>query len=71
MRITELLVTGYDGDKVVFTTDLTAEGAETILTRTDADGETAVEAVSTQRSEAFGSLVETLTELTESARIGG
>jgi len=71
MRITELLVTDYDGDKVVFTADLTPDSAATILTRTDAEGETVVEAVSRGRSRAFGSLVRTLTKLTAAARIGG
>lgn len=70
MRITELLVTGYDGDKVVFTTDLTPVSAATILTGTDDDGETVVEAVSNESTRAFGSMVRTLTKLTESARIG-
>ena len=70
MRITELLVTGYDGDKIVFTSDLTPEGATTILTGTDDRGEIAVEAVSRESARAFKSVVETMTRMAASARIG-
>lgn len=67
MNITELLITAYDGDQVVFTSDLTPELATTVMTSTNADGETAVEAVSRQETSVFNTLVPILRELATAA----
>lgn len=67
MNITELLVTGYNGDQVVFTSDLTPDLTTTVLTRTDADGETFVEKVESLETAAFNTLVPVLRELTAAA----
>lgn len=63
MNVTELLVMGYDGDRPVFACHLTATAAATILPRTEADGDTAVEAVSCHASTAHASMVEVLKDI--------
>lgn len=55
--LTDLLVVGYDGDRPVFTCHLSATKAATILTGTDADGDTAVEAVTNQATTAYSTVV--------------
>lgn len=69
MNLTDLLVMGYDGDRPVFTCYLTASEAATILTGTDADGDTAVEAVSDQATTAYASVVEALMGLVDLGKI--
>jgi hypothetical protein len=77
MNLTDLLVMGYDGDQPVFTCHLTATDAATILTSTDADGDTAVEAVSSQATAAYSSVVKAMEhlvtpeEVIERARMAG
>lgn len=63
MNLTELLVMGYDGDRPVFACHLTAGDAATILAGTDADGDTAVEAVSSQATAAYASVVKAMEDL--------
>lgn len=63
MNLTDLLVMGYYGDRLVFTCHLTATDAATILIGTDADGDTAVEAVSHHATTAYSAVVKALEAL--------
>jgi len=60
MNVTELLVMGYDGDRPVFTCYLTIDEAATILTGTDTDGDTSVEAVFSHATTAYSTVVKAM-----------
>lgn len=53
MNITELLVTGYDGDEAVFAATLTPGEAKVVLTSTDDEGGTAVDSAWEQAYDDF------------------
>ena len=57
MNITELLVTGYDGDKAVFAATLRHNEAKVVLTTTNDDG-TLVDSAWEQAVESFAELRE-------------
>jgi hypothetical protein len=67
MNLTELLVTGYDGDKVVLATNLTSTKAASILAATSIDNGSAVEASAALAEPAFNTLVQVLQDLTTHA----
>ncbi len=60
MNITELLVTGYNGNEPVFVVTLAPNHATTVLTRADGDGDTSVESVGQQTTGVFGAVRELL-----------
>ncbi|HEX6683761.1 MAG TPA: hypothetical protein VF062_13240 [Candidatus Limnocylindrales bacterium] len=71
MNLTELLVTGYDGDKAVFATNLTAESAASILAATSLEDGSRVEAGVELAGPAFRTLAQALLALLAPAVSGG
>jgi hypothetical protein len=65
MNVTELLVTGFDGDDPVFAITLAAGDATAVLTATAEDGETAVDAVAQRGTDVFALVRELLEGLTD------
>jgi hypothetical protein len=63
MNVTELLVTGFDGEKAVFAASLTPDRVATIVTSTDTAGKTTVEAAGEQTTPAFDSIRRLVEEL--------
>jgi len=63
MKPTELLITAYDGDRSLFTTNLTPERARTIVTGVDRDGDTVVAQVSEKETQAFESITQILLDV--------
>jgi len=63
MNVTEILITGYDGDSAVFATSLAPGRAKTVFTAEDADGQSAVDSVLDVATPAFGQLVQMLKDL--------
>ena len=65
MNITEILITGYDGDTGVFAMTSTRERSRTILTTEDADGQSRVDSVLDLdlATTTFDDLLNLLTEL--------
>lgn len=57
MDITEILITGYDGDNEVFVASLTNDRARTIFTVADADGQSTVESVKEVNTEALATVM--------------
>lgn len=53
MNVTELLVTGYDGNEPVFVVNLAPNVATTVLTSTTDNGEATVDATAEQASDVF------------------
>ncbi len=53
MKITELLITGYDGDRPVFVVDILPETAKVVLTKPGDDGQTAVDAATEEATPIF------------------
>jgi hypothetical protein len=53
MRLTELLVTGYDGDEAVFAVIIAPDQANVVLMRTDDNGETVVGSARQQATDVF------------------
>ncbi len=66
MKVTELLVTGYNGDDPVFAVTLGPGEAIAVLANAD-DGGVAVDAVVQQRTDVFASVRELLEGLTAAA----
>lgn len=64
MNVTELLVTGYDGDQPVFAVNLANDTASVVTTGTDAKGETSVESTYDRASQAFTGVRDLIKELT-------
>ena len=64
MNVTELLVTGFDGDKPVFAVTLAPDGATAVLTAADGKGGTAVDSITKQETDVFASVRELLEGLT-------
>lgn len=60
MKPTELLIIAYDGDRPLFTTNLTPEKACTIMTGIDQDGETVVVRGSEREAQAFEPITQIL-----------
>jgi hypothetical protein len=69
MNVTELLVTGFDGDKAIFAASLTPGNAVTIMTSTDEGGRTTVETAGEQTTPAFDSIRRLVEELALSQRM--
>lgn len=63
MNITEILITGYDGDSGLFATSLTPGHARTILTTTDDEGNVLVDSVREQATPEFAAVREILGNL--------
>jgi hypothetical protein len=67
MPITELLVTGYDGDRAVFAVVLAEDRATVVVTSKDDNGETVVDSAWSQASDALAGMrpfFERITNLT-------
>jgi hypothetical protein len=54
MKITELLITGFDGDKPVLVVSVFPEVAKAILTTADDDGQPTVEVATERATRIFG-----------------
>jgi hypothetical protein len=63
VKPTELLITAYDGDRPLFTTNLMPGKARTILTGVDSDGKTAVERCCEEDSEVFEPITQILLDV--------
>jgi hypothetical protein len=63
MNITEILITGYDGDSEVFATNVTGDSAKTAFTAATSGGESIVESVRETTTNALGPLVRVLEDL--------
>jgi hypothetical protein len=63
MNVTELLVTGYDGDEPVFAVNLVSGTAAVALTSIDDNGDTVVDSTWKQTSQAFAGVRELIEEL--------
>jgi len=68
MSITEILITGYDGENGIFATSVTPDRARIIRVTDAADGWSAVDSISEVASTAFDSLLEVLAEMGVNAR---
>jgi hypothetical protein len=68
MQITELLITGYDGEDAVFAVTLAPNEANVVLTSTDDNGETVVDSAWRQATDAFAE-VQGLLERVTRARV--
>lgn len=53
MKITELLITGYDGNRPIFVVNVFPETATTLLVTTDDDGEEAVAGIAERTTQMF------------------
>ena len=53
MQITEMLITGYDGEKAVFAVSLFPDNAKAVLTKPDENGETVVDSAWRHDTDAF------------------
>lgn len=53
MRITEVLVTGYDGEQAVIAVNLVSGAAKVVITSTDKNRETVVNLARQQAGDAF------------------
>jgi hypothetical protein len=53
MKITEMLVTGYDGDRPVFVVNVFPDTAKALLVTADADGQDAVETAAERTTQMF------------------
>ncbi|GIH06656.1 hypothetical protein Rhe02_47230 [Rhizocola hellebori] len=56
MNITELLITGFDGERAVFAVNLSPDMARAIFTESDDDGQVTVDATAQYASGLFGPL---------------
>jgi len=63
MKPTELLIFAYDGDRSLFTTNLTPEKARTILTGVGRDGEAVVQRGEEKETQAFEPITEILLDV--------
>ncbi|GIH07111.1 hypothetical protein Rhe02_51780 [Rhizocola hellebori] len=63
MKVTELLITGFDGDEPVFAVTLVPDGATAVLTATDGEGGAAVDSIAKQETDVFSSVRELLEPL--------
>lgn len=64
MNVTDLLVCGFDGDRVVFSANLTPQGAVTVWSSTDAQGAVTVHDTNPPHAVAgFASFVRVLEDL--------
>lgn len=63
MNVTELLVTGYDGNEPLFVVKLAPDEATTVRTVTDAGGETTVDSIAKQATDVFASVRQLLEPL--------
>lgn len=70
MRITEMLVFGYDGTSSVFAVNLVADAATVVLTYTNEHGETVVDSAWEQASDAFTAVHGPLNRLVGAAPTG-
>lgn len=67
MNVTELLVTGYDGDEPLFVVKLAPDEATTVRTIADEDGEATVDSVAQQATDVFASVRQLLEGLAPTA----
>lgn len=67
MNITELLVTGYDGNEPLFVVKLAPGEATSVRTATDDSGETTVDSIARQTTDLFASVRELLEGLAPKA----
>jgi hypothetical protein len=67
MPVDEMLITAYHGDNSVFAVNLAPGRATVVLTRTNEQGETAVETTWKQTSDAFTALRDVLDRLVHAA----
>ncbi|HZM76487.1 MAG TPA: hypothetical protein VFC19_12210 [Candidatus Limnocylindrales bacterium] len=63
MHLTELLVTGYDGNEAVFAVTLAPDEANVVLTSTDDNGETVVDSARRQATDIFAEIQELLEQV--------
>ncbi len=54
--ITELLITGYDGDDPIFAVTLAPDEATAVLTATDGHGDTAADSITRQTTGVFAAV---------------
>lgn len=65
MQVTEMLITGFDGDEPVFAVNLSSTDATMASTSTDENGETVIDDVRQQETEAFEAIWNILEQLAE------
>lgn len=63
MPVTELLITGYNGDESVFAVNLASYAATVVLTHMDEKGETVVDSAWQQATDDFTALRDVLDRL--------
>lgn len=63
MQCTELLVTGYDGEEVVFAVNLVPNASTVVLTHADENGVTVVDTAWSQATDAFAAARELMVGL--------
>jgi hypothetical protein len=63
MPVNDMLITGYYGDHSVFAVNIAPGRATVVLTRTDKQGETVVDATWKQTTDAFTALRDVLDRL--------
>ncbi len=68
MNVTELLVTGFDGDQPVYAIALAPHGATAVLTGSDGQGEVSVDSIAQHAADVFGLVRELLEALTLTSR---
>ncbi len=64
MNVTELLVTGFDGDKAIFAASLTPNMAAHIVASSDRDEDTALQVCAERAAPAFSSICRLIEDLT-------
>lgn len=67
MNVTELLVTGYDGDEPLFAVALGPDAAMTVKTGIDGEGEAIVDSVARQSADVFVEMRDMLQDLVVAA----
>jgi hypothetical protein len=63
MHVTEMLITGFDGDEAIFAVNLAPADATMASTCTDENGETVIDDVRQQATEAFEAVWDILERL--------
>ena len=71
MNVTELLITGFDGDKAIFAASLAPNVAANIIASGDGDRETAVEVCAERATPAFASIRQLVEDLAQPSDPGG
>jgi hypothetical protein len=65
MNITELLITGFDGDRAMFAVNLSPDLARAIFTEPDDDGQVTVDVTAQYATGLFGPLAKLFLDMTK------